>query len=153
MPYISEDLVMCCSFVLRCTLHLTRVKNQANANTKKKTPQVEVDGVYQIYRSNLSKYFMKRDSPVPFGVFSRALVYPWPDAGFLLEPLIEYAFGATILKNRKLQAVQLLTALFRNSTALSALGQSLLTKQLHSLLQSSQRVIKTNSNFYSLSLS
>jgi hypothetical protein len=89
----------------------------------------------------LSKFFLKRDSPVPFGVFSRALVYPWPDAGFLMESLIEYAFGPTILKNRKLLAVQLLTALFRNSTALSAMGQPLLTKRLHSLLQSSQQVI------------
>lgn len=106
-----------------------------------KEGQVEVDGVYQLYRSNLSKFFLKRDSPVPLGVFSRALVYPWPDAGLLLEPLIEYAFGPTILKNRKLQAVQLLTALFRNSTALSAVGQPLLTKRLHSLLQCSQRVI------------
>lgn len=143
MPYISEDLVQCCSFVLRCTLHLTRVSDSAAGltNGKGKDGHVEVDGVYQLYRSNLSKFFLKRDSPVPFGVFSRALVYPWPDAGFLMESLIEYAFGPTILKNRKLLAVQLLTALFRNSTALSAMGQPLLTKRLHSLLQSSQRVI------------
>lgn len=142
MPYIGEDLVLCCSFILRCTLHLSRVDGQKKAGLANgKEAQVEVDGVYQLYRSNLSKFFLKRDSPVPLGVFSRALVYPWPDAGLLLEPLIEYAFGPTILKNRKLQAVQLLTALFRNSTALSALGQPLLTKRLHSLLQSSQRVI------------
>lgn len=143
MPYISEDLVQCCSFVLRCTLHLTRVSDSAAGltNGKGKDGHVEVDGVYQLYRSNLSKFFLKRDSPVPFGVFSRALVYPWPDAGFLMESLIEYAFGPTILKNRKLLAVQLLTALFRNSTALSAMGQPLLTKRLHSLLQSSQQVI------------
>lgn len=153
MPYIGEDLVLCCSFILRCTLHLTRVRsNSAAGQEKEKEPGVEVDGVYQLYRSNLSKFFLKRDSPVPFGVFSRALVYPWPDAGFLLEPLIEYAFGPAILKNRKLQAVQLLTALFRNSTALSALGQPLLTKRLHSLLQCSQRVITQKRSFLSLSL-
>ncbi|XP_057372499.1 myb-binding protein 1A-like protein [Daphnia carinata] len=142
MPYISEDIVQCCSFILRCTLHLSRVNDSTNGQKKSKEPHVQVDGVYQLYRSNLSKFFLKRDSPVPFGVFSRALVYPWPDAGFLLEPLIEYAFGPAILKNRKLQAVQLLTALFRNSTALSALGQPLLTKRLHSLLQCSQRVVE-----------
>ena len=136
MPYISEDLVQCCSFVLRCTLHLSRLKNPKGIVQF----QIENDGVYQIYVSNLSKFFLKRDSPVPFGVFSRAMMYPWPDAGHLVQPLIEYAFGAAILKNRKLQAVQLLTALFRNSTALAALGHSLLTKQLRSLLLSAQRV-------------
>lgn len=141
MPYISEDLVQCCSFILRCTLHLSRVNDSTSGQKKQKEPQVEVDGVYQLYRSNLSKFFLKRDSHVPFGVFSRALVFPWPDAGFLLESLIEYAFGPTILKNRKLLAVQLLTALFRNSTAVSAIGEPLLTKRLHSLLQCSQRVI------------
>lgn len=152
MPYIGEDLVLCCSFILRCTLHLSRVSHSASgqASGQEGEPRVQVDGVYQLYRSNLSKFFLKRDSPVPFGVFSRALVYPWPDAGFLLEPLIEYAFGPTILKNRKLQAVQLLTALFRNSTALSALGQPLLTKRLHSLLQCSQRVITTQKRNFPL---
>lgn len=149
MPYISEDLVLCCSFILRCTLHLSRAsQNVGQTNGQHdENAHVEVEGVYELYRSNLSKYFLKRDSPVPFGVFSRALVYPWPDAGFLLEPLIEYAFSPTILKNRKLQAVQLLAALFRNSTALSAIGQPLLTKQLHSLFQSSQRVITQKGNF------
>ncbi|KAK4004573.1 hypothetical protein OUZ56_006306 [Daphnia magna] len=142
MPYISEDLVQCCSFILRCTLHLSRVNDSTSGQKKQKEPQVEVDGVYQLYRSNLSKFFLKRDSHVPFGVFSRALVFPWPDAGFLLESLIEYAFGPTILKNRKLLAVQLLTALFRNSTAVSAIGEPLLTKRLHSLLQCSQRVVE-----------
>ncbi|KAI9561474.1 hypothetical protein GHT06_012432 [Daphnia sinensis] len=143
MPYISEDIVQCCSFILRCTLHLSRVNESTNDQKKKsKEPHVEVDGVYQLYRTNLSKFFLKRDSHVPFGVFSRALVYPWPDAGFLLESLIEYAFGPTILKNRKLLAVQLLTALFRNSTAISAIGEPLLTKRLHSLLQCSQRVVE-----------
>ncbi|XP_045035589.1 myb-binding protein 1A-like protein [Daphnia magna] len=142
MPYISEDLVQCCSFILRCTLHLSRVNDSTSGQKKQKEPHVEVDGVYQLYRSNLSKFFLKRDSHVPFGVFSRALVFPWPDAGFLLESLIEYAFGPTILKNRKLLAVQLLTALFRNSTAVSAIGEPLLTKRLHSLLQCSQRVVE-----------
>uniref|UniRef100_A0A0P6EY25 Myb-binding protein 1A n=1 Tax=Daphnia magna TaxID=35525 RepID=A0A0P6EY25_9CRUS len=142
MPYISEDLVQCCSFILRCTLHLSRVNDSTSGQKMQKEPHVEVDGVYQLYRSNLSKFFLKRDSHVPFGVFSRALVFPWPDAGFLLESLIEYAFGPTILKNRKLLAVQLLTALFRNSTAVSAIGEPLLTKRLHSLLQCSQRVVE-----------
>merc|ERR1712071_457126 len=54
---------------------------------------------------------------------------------------IEYAFGASILKNRKLQALQLLTALFRNTTALSAIGPHL-NKQLHSLLQQTQKVVE-----------
>ena len=143
MPYISEELVQCCLYILRCALHLNRVNESSagNVTNGKNKEHAEIDGVYQLYRSNLSKFFIKRDSPVPFAVFSRALVYPWPDAGLLVEPLIENAFGPTILNNRKLQAVQLLTALFRNSTALSSMDQALLTKRLHSLLQCSQRVI------------
>lgn len=145
MPYISDDLVQCCTFVLRCSLQVTRtnrVKSASTVLTNGKGTQEEVDGVYQLYLSNLSKFFVKRDSPVPFAVFSRALMLPWPDASLLLEPLTDFAFGSTIIKNRKFQAIQLLASLFRNSTAMSFLGQPLLVKRVETLLQRSQQVTK-----------
>ena len=143
MPYISEELVQCCLYILRCALHLNRVNESSagNVTNGKNKEHAEIDGVYQLYRSNLSQFFINCDSPVPFAVFSRALVYPWPDAGLLFEPLIENAFGPTIPNDRKLQAVQLLTALFQNSTVISSMDQQLLTKRLHSLLRCSQQVI------------
>lgn len=136
MPYIGEDLVQCSSFVLRCALHMSRETPESNGET----PHFQMEELFKPYHSNLSKYFLKRDSSFPFGIYVRALQQPWPDAGFLLEPLIEYAFGSTMLKNRKLQALQLLTALFRNTTALTALGPQL-SKQLQSLLQHALKVI------------
>ena len=135
MPYIGEDLVQCSSFVLRCALHISRETPESNGEA----PHFEMEELFKPYHSNLSKYFLKRDSSFPFGIYVRALQYPWPDAGFLMEPLIEYAFGANMLKNRKLQALQLLTALFRNTTALTALGPQL-NKQLQSLLQHTHKV-------------
>lgn len=143
MPYISDDLVQCCCFVLRCALHITRSKNSAlkpKSLSNGHAGHMEMDAVYQLYLSNLSKFFMKRDSPVPFGIFSRALVYPWPDSAHLLEQLVEFAFGSSILKNRKLLALQLLTSLFRNSTALSSLDQDVLVERVQTLLRHSQRV-------------
>lgn len=148
MPYIAAYFLRCCSFLLRCTVHVSRTRSASsgknvNANSRG-DPHVQVEGVYQLYRTHLAKFMAKRDSPLPLGVFAKALDYPWPDAGFLMEPLIEYAFGPAILNNRKMQAVNLLTALFRNSTALSAVGQSFLAKQLHSLLDGSRRVNYTH---------
>merc|ERR1712071_107064 len=140
MPYIGEDLVQCCSFVLRCALHISREETEAPKSAED-APRFEMEDIFKLYQSNLSKFFLKRDSSFPYGIFVRSLQYPWPDAGYLLEPLIEYAFGASILKNRKLQALQLLTALFRNTTALSAIGPHL-NKQLHSLLQQTQKVVE-----------
>jgi len=137
MPYISEDLIQCSSFVLRCALHISRETPESNGET----PHFEMEELFKPYHSNLSKYFLKRDSSFPFGVYVRALQYPWPDAGFFIEPLIEYAFGATMLKNRKLQALQLLTALFRNTTALSALGPQL-NKHLQNLLEHAHKVLE-----------
>jgi len=137
MPYIGEDLVQCSSFVLRCALHISRETPESNGEA----PHFEMEELFKPYHSNLSKYFLKRDSSFPFGIYVRALQYPWPDAGFLMEPLIEYAFGANMLKNRKLQALQLLTALFRNTTALTALGPQL-NKQLQSLLQHTHKVLE-----------
>ena len=103
-------------------------------------PGVKLEKLYQQYKTNMSKFFRKRDSPVPLGIFTRAMAYPWPDAGFFIEPLTEFAFGANIINNRKLQAFHLLTALFRNPTALAALGQPLLAKLVKDLVQHSQRV-------------
>lgn len=142
MPYISDDLVYCCCFVLRCSLHLTR-ENGAKLKAvvaNGQAPGTDLGGVCSIYLSNLSRYFMKRDSPIPFGVFSRALTYPWPNSAFLLGPLTEYAFGPSILKNRKVQAVQLLTSLYRNSTALSTIDQTYLMQGTTTLLQHSRTV-------------
>lgn len=143
MPYISDDLVQCITFVLRCSLQVTRTKHPKSASTvltNGQATQEEVDGIYQLYLSNLSKFFVKRDSPVPLAVFSRALMYPWPDASLLLEPLTDFAFGSTIIKNRKFQAIQLLASLFRNSTAMSFLGQPLLMKRVETILQRSLMV-------------
>ena len=143
MPYIGEDLAYCCTFVLRCSLHLSPQGTNVSVVTKSASePRVQVESIYQLYQSSLSKFFRKRDSPIPSIIFSRALQYPWPDAGFLLEPLISYAFGSDSLtvKSRKLQALSLLTLLFRNTTALSALGTKLLHQILSQLLNNAQKV-------------
>ena len=147
MPYIGEDLALCCTFVLRCSLHLSRPAAPAKADDQE--PRVQMEEVYQLYHTNLSKFFRKRDSPIPSTIFSRALQYPWPDGGFLLEPLIGYAFGSdeSMVKSRKLQALSLLTLLFRNTTALSALGSKQLCSQLLSLLENARRVSFSLKNY------
>ena len=137
MPYVSDDLISCCSFVLRCCLHVNRQSRASLSNGQE--PHIEMQPVYNLYHSNLSKYLSKRDSPFPFNIFSRALVYPWPDAGFLLETLIDSAFKATV-PNRKLQAIQLITAIFRNSTALMALSEQDINQQVQRIIDNSTRV-------------
>lgn len=131
MPYISEDLVYCCSFLLRCTLHLDREDSSAATTAT---------DVLQLYKTNLNKFFIKRDSPLPIGLFVRAFGYHWPDAGQLVEPLIDYAFSSSILKNRKYLAISLLKNLVRNSAALASLDRPVLIKQIETLLNNSQRV-------------
>lgn len=142
MPYISDDLIQCCCFILRCALHATRSNSEKapRAQSNGHSTPIAMDAVYQLYLSNLSKFFMKRDSPVPFGIFSRALAYPWPDSAHLLEQLVEFSFGSSILKNRKLLALQLLTSLFRNATALSTLGHDVLFQRVQALLKHAQGV-------------
>ena len=141
MPYINDDLVHCCSFVLRSTLHLNR---EAATDS--------VADVLQLYKANLGKFFGNRDSPLPIGLFMRAFGYPWPEAGQLLEPLVEYAFSTTVLKNRKYLAISLLKALVRNVAALGSLDRPTLISRVETLLNNSQRVRETKKSM-SLSLS
>jgi hypothetical protein len=132
MPYITVDLVHCCSFVLRSTLHLNR---EAATDS--------VADVLQLYKANLGKFFVKRDSPLPIALFMHAFGCPWPEAGQFFEPLVEYAFSATILKNRKYLAISLLKTLMRNAAALGSLDRPTLISQVETLLNNSQRVRET----------
>ena len=118
----------------------TPPRGQCRACSSCSSAATTATDVLQLYKTNLNKFFIKRDSPLPIGLFVRAFGYHWPDAGQLVEPLIDYAFSSSILKNRKYLAISLLKNLVRNSAALASLDRPVLIKQIETLLNNSQRV-------------
>ncbi|KAL2737232.1 myb-binding protein 1A-like protein [Vespula maculifrons] len=99
---MGDKLAECCAFLIRCVQYVG----------------LPDDTFVEIYKTNLTAFFKKRDCVLPAILFKSILQLSWEGNWQLAPLLVEYAFDNTIRSYRRGQALEFLTIFYRNNRLL-----------------------------------